>query len=140
MYRRRQQGSALVVAIFVITVMAVMAAALIKINWSQSDTTTREVLGARAWLAANSGIEWGLNRLFPIGDPSAIGACDNTNPPFANTADFHDCRITVGCKLVDVTYDGETVSQYHLESTGSCGSGIFEVQRIQETWAKRLKP
>ncbi|ELR66327.1 MSHA biogenesis protein MshP [Photobacterium marinum] len=133
MYRRRQQGSALIVAIFVITVMAVMAAALVKINWSQSDTTTREVLGTRAWFAANSGIEWGLNRLFPVGDPNVTGRCDNSNPSFSN---FHNCQVAVSCQAIDV----DSVIHYHLESTGSCGSGAIKVQRTQEVWAKRLKP
>jgi len=140
MFRSKQQGSALIVAIFVITVMAVMATALMKINWSQSDTTTREVLGTRAWFAANSGIEWGLNRLFPIDDGSTVQVCDSDAQFLPVSADkFHHCRASVTCEAITVATSAGSAMHYKLESTGTCGTGKNKMVRVQEAWAKDLK-
>ena len=71
---RKQQGGALIVSIFVIVVMSVMAAAMIRIDWSSQDVTTKEVLGTRAWFTAHSGNEMMLNALFPPGNTEANAA------------------------------------------------------------------
>ncbi|MGF1758515.1 MSHA biogenesis protein MshP [Photobacterium sagamiensis] len=139
MFRSKQQGSALMVSIFVITVMAVMAMGLMKINWSQSDTTTREVLGTRAWFAAHSGIEWGLNRLFPIDDGSTVSLCAASADFPVATENFHNCRASVICEAFTVPTSAGNVTHYKLESTGTCGTGKHQMVRVQEAWAKELK-
>ncbi|MCD9464364.1 hypothetical protein [Photobacterium phosphoreum] len=133
---RSQTGSALVVAIFIITVMAMMAAAMIKINASQAVTTTQEILGTRAWFAAHSGIEISLNKLFPIGDPNQMLACEAVAAEIP-LVDFKGCRVTVEC----AEFSGnstETTRRIQLRSTGRCGSGQYQVARQQQVWVKGL--
>ncbi len=67
MFYSKQRGSALIVSVFIITVMAAFAAAMIRIDWSGQDMTSREVFATRAWFAAHSGNEYVLSKLFPLG-------------------------------------------------------------------------
>lgn len=135
-----QTGSALVVAIFIITVMSMMAAAMIKINASQAVTTTQEILGTRAWFAAHSGIEISLNKLFPIGDPNQMLTCEAI-PTQIPLVDFKGCRVTVTCDQFSAN-DNTVVSadrRIKLSSTGRCGSGQYQVARQQQVWVKGLQ-
>lgn len=133
---RSQTGSALVVAIFIITVMAMMAAAMIKINASQAVTTTQEILGTRAWFAAHSGIEISLNKLFPIGDPNQMLTCDVISNQIP-LVDFDGCSVTVKCDQFSGD-SAETTRRIQLRSTGRCGSGQYLVARQQQVWVKGL--
>ncbi|MDD1782207.1 MSHA biogenesis protein MshP [Enterovibrio sp. ZSDZ35] len=135
-----QRGSMLVIAVFAMTAMAALGAALMQINWSQKDTTTREVLGTRAWFAANSGTEYAMVRLFPLEKnpnlPSA-GACETANAviPFTSKG-LLGCSAKVTCETL-----GTAPSvQYRIESRGECGSGSHKVVRVQESWARGIAP
>ena len=128
-----QTGSALVVAIFIITVMSMMAAAMIKINGSQAVTTTQEILGTRAWFAAHSGIEISLNKLFPIGDPLQMLTCKDI-PTQISLVDFNGCSVTIECKQHSV----EPMRRIQLRSIGRCGNGQYQVARQQQVWVKGL--
>ncbi|PSW40891.1 MSHA biogenesis protein MshP [Photobacterium phosphoreum] len=132
---RSQTGSALVVAIFIITVMSMMAAAMIKINASQTVTTTQEILGTRAWFAAHSGIEISLNKLFPIGDPNQMLTCDVISHQIP-LVDFDDCKVSVECD--EFVANDDAKRRIQLRSTGRCGSGQYQVTRQQQVWVKGL--
>ncbi|MDD1829234.1 MSHA biogenesis protein MshP, partial [Photobacterium sp. ZSDE20] len=61
-----QQGSVLVVAVFVIVVMGFLATSLVQVQWSNHDTLTRKQLGTQAWLLAHSANEWALTQVYPL--------------------------------------------------------------------------
>nr|WP_269808689.1 MSHA biogenesis protein MshP [Enterovibrio nigricans] len=118
-----------------------------QINWSQKDTTTREVLGTRAWFAANSGTEYAMTKLFPLAtDPAATDteavvarqACNTLTvagkPINFSAAGLNGCSATVGCDVV-----AGDVEQYLITSKGQCGSAQFGVVRVQESWAKGVE-
>ncbi|PSW10216.1 hypothetical protein C9I98_25250 [Photobacterium sanctipauli] len=138
MFYSKQRGSALIVSIFIITVMAVMAAAMIKIDWSSQDTTSREVFATRAWYAAHSGNEYMLSKLFPLGETSSKPEyCkDYTGELEPSLFDCHALILT--CTKHE--YGGAETQKYkyQLEATATCGTGAFETTRTQETWAKDL--
>lgn len=54
---RRQRGVALITAIFIITVLAALGAFLVQVTFTQQATVTGSVQGARAFFAAQSGME-----------------------------------------------------------------------------------
>ena len=134
---RKQQGGALIVSIFVIVVMSVMAAAMIRIDWSSQDVITKEVLGTRAWFTAHSGNEMMLNALFPPGNTEANAAACVTSTAFAPVNNYN-CRATVNCTQNTVSRAGSTIATFYLESTATCGSGKLQVTRTQEAWAKDI--
>jgi len=53
------RGFALPTAIFLVVVLALVAAAIISISVLQNSSTSLDVLGARAYQAARAGAEWG---------------------------------------------------------------------------------
>ena len=138
-FRRHQKGSMLIVSVFTITALAALGAALMQINWSQTDTTTREVLGARAWFAANSGTEMAMAKLFPLqesADDVRVADCVGitAEKPIFSVAGLKGCSVSVTCEVI-----GENeLAQYRIESRGECGSGHLKVVRVQESWAKEL--
>ena len=56
----QQQGSMLVIAIFIIVVISLLAASLSRILSSTADSVANEVYSAKAYYAADSGMEYGI--------------------------------------------------------------------------------
>ena len=72
------RGSAIMVALFVIVIVGLLAAALSRLLLDSSEKVTVEVLGVRALMAAQSGLEQGFYQLYPNGiwqaeQPDAAG-------------------------------------------------------------------
>ncbi|MDP1681219.1 MAG: agglutinin biogenesis protein MshP [Burkholderiales bacterium] len=55
----RQKGFALVTGIFILVVLAGLAAAMVTISTSQHTTVAMDIQSMRAYQAARAGIEWG---------------------------------------------------------------------------------
>ena len=58
--RRRQGGFSLVAALFLLVVLSGLAVFIVRVSAAQAQTTTLALLGARAFHAARSGIDWGV--------------------------------------------------------------------------------
>lgn len=127
----RQQGSALIIGVFVITVMFLLASALINIVEDGDTGLTQEVWGTRAFAAANSGADAALAKLFPLN--GNIGTClapDVWTPP--DVTGFHACSVELSCK----EYTVDTVIQYRIKSKAVCESGETRVSRQVEVEAR----
>lgn len=59
---RRERGVGIVTAIFLLVVMAGLAAAMVSMYTSQQATSNLDLAGARAYQAARAGAEWGMFR------------------------------------------------------------------------------
>ncbi|OLQ80457.1 hypothetical protein BIT28_17160 [Photobacterium proteolyticum] len=140
----KQRGSALIVSVFIITVMAGFAAAMIRIDWSGQEMTSREVFATRAWFAAHSGNEYVLSKLFPLGqkasDPDACsqGGSSDSKTYSVDASLFQCQKVTVVCTRFKYGSDSQSAYKYQLESSATCGNGKFATTRTQETWAKDL--
>ncbi|MGY5452044.1 MSHA biogenesis protein MshP [Agarivorans sp. MS3-6] len=132
----KQRGSALVIAIFVIVVMALISAGLTVMFQDTSRNAAWDVLGSRANLAANSGLEQALSELFPLNAAAdAKGLCSNVSGASTLNGDgFANCRVSVTCNSNDISQLDARF--FELEATGSCGSGEVIVQRIQRVQAR----
>ncbi|MDH5904099.1 MSHA biogenesis protein MshP [Vibrio splendidus] len=134
-----QQGSVLVVAIFVIVVMGFLATSLVQVQWSNHDTLTRKQLGTQAWLLAHSVNEWALTQVYPLtvspaASTSVSTVCSNLNSNQVSSGMSTICTVgELTCSQIG-TLDG--VGFFKIESTAICGSGINQVQRIQEVWVR----
>ncbi|MCL1089007.1 MSHA biogenesis protein MshP [Shewanella profunda] len=126
-----QGGSALIIGVFVITVMFLLASALINIVQDADTGLTQEVWGARALAAANSGADAALAQLFPLnGD---VGVClvnSSWTPP--NVVGFHACSVTLTC----TAYTADPITQYRINSKAVCESGDTRVSRQVEVEAR----
>lgn len=141
----KQKGNLLIMSIIVMVVIGYLSLNLLKVETSNHDTVSKEVLGTQAWFLAHSGAEWGLVQLFPLGQAEADDSiCDEKEPLREHFPDMlldnSGCRTApqVTCKKTEASYHGETIQYFQIKSTATCGSGINEVTRIQEVWAKGI--
>ncbi len=133
---KHQRGNILMIAIFSIVALAALGVGMLKMSWSQSDTTTRDVFGTRAWFAAVSGTEFALARLFPLVtipgvNPKPICESKPNETSFVSEG-LKGCSVFVTCQKVG----SDPYLQYFIESRGECGKDEFKVVRVQETWAR----
>ncbi|MGL4747118.1 MAG: MSHA biogenesis protein MshP [Shewanella sp.] len=131
----RQGGSALVIGIFVITVMFLLAAALINIVEDADTGLTQEVWGTRALAAANSGADAALAQLFPLNAaanviPTCASVSSSWTPP--DVVGFHACSVSLSC----TSYAAGAVTQYRINSKAVCESGETRVSRQVEVEAR----
>ncbi|WP_261894341.1 MSHA biogenesis protein MshP [Vibrio cyclitrophicus] len=137
-----QQGSVLVVAVFVIVVMGFLATSLVQVQWSNHDTLTRKQLGTQAWLLAHSANEWALTKVYPLTVSPAVStsvsaACGNLNSNQVSSGMSTICTVgELTCSQIGTL---DRVGFFKIESTAICGSGINQVQRIQEVWVKEVE-
>ena len=83
---KNQNGFTLVQAIFILVVLGLLGAVMVRLIGVQSSTTTFALQGARAYQAARSGLEWGAaravagtpcNGIMVIGNFNVAVVCNN---------------------------------------------------------------
>jgi MSHA biogenesis protein MshP len=132
----KQKGSAIVIAIFVIVVMALLGAGLLKILSSSAESVAYEVIGTRAYAAAQTGAQWQLLEVFPH-DTGTRTACKGSivEPDFSNVEGLKGCYATVTCDDGGV-FDG--ITYYIIESKGQCSVGSVITSRTVKLEARSL--
>jgi MSHA biogenesis protein MshP len=121
MFRSRQRGVGLIAAVFLIVVVAALAVAIASLVRSNSNSFARDVLSYRAFLAADSGAQLALNRVFaPVGAPS----CATRTYAFTQTG-LEGCRAIVTCSALVVA--GQ--QRYDVESHGRCTTATDVAER-----------
>lgn len=127
---RKQQGSALVIAIFVIIVMTLLGTALVRMLSTEAETVAYEVIGTRAFQAAQSGMQWQLQQVFPLDNQNIACPFITTTKDFKNSGNdgrgLKNCEAELSCSSFTHT-DG--ITYYQLESTGICKVGDVETSR-----------
>ena len=121
----RMRGSALMIALFVIVVMALLAAAMGRFLVDSSEKNTVEVRSVRALLAAQSGLEIALYQLFPnrpTAPPSDRCSLVQEDPRQFSNPGLVGCEVKVSCREVPVTYNNQPSTGYRLQSVGQCGT------------------
>jgi len=127
----KQQGSSLILALFVIIILTLLGGALMRMISTSSETVSQEVLGTRAYMAANSAMQAELQLLFPF-NVTASNTCDLTfidKPYDLQTAllddipGLYDCTAKTSCETYHTGSDG--TKYFRITSTGECGSGVM---------------
>lgn len=132
----QQRGSALVIALFIIVVMALLVGAMSKLLSASSESVSYEVLGTRAFFAAQSGMERTLSLLYAL-DQATLTDCP-TLPvvmDFSSVAGLEQCTAVPGCTPAASTTE-TGVTHFYLTSTGRCGTnGVSSSRTIEmEVW------
>jgi MSHA biogenesis protein MshP len=125
----KQKGSALVLAVFVIVVVTLLGAALVRMMSSNAETIAYEVIGTRSLQAAKAGAQKKMSELFPLlpNNGQCLGAVEYD---FSAIKGLENCKaIDVSCGL-DATVNG--ISYYTITSTGECDVGdVFTTRKIE---------
>ena len=91
-----QRGFSLVSAIFLLVVLAALGAAMVTFSAAQNQSLAMDILGSRAYQAANAGIEWAAYNIASApgaGKAPVTIATPGTNALDGNLAPF---TVTVG--------------------------------------------
>ena len=135
----RQQGSMLIMAIFMIVVLTLLVSALGRVLSSSSQTTAVEVRATRALMAAQSGLEYYFYAIDKYRDkaehPDKCGtpttSSEEITLDLSEMSGFEQCSVTVSCKLVETPTPG-SISSYEIKSTGTCGQALTENNSAQD--------
>jgi MSHA biogenesis protein MshP len=127
MFPSRQRGSALMIALFVITIVALLAAAMSRFLVDSGEKNTFEVRGVRAQMAAESGMEVGLYQLFPNrtkNDANPVQVCEGKGQwreiTFTAGSGLEQCKAKVECVPTTITFGAKPITRYQLTSIGLC--------------------
>lgn len=145
MYRNRptpiclqQRGAALAVALFVLLIVGLLGLTLVRALNDTATAVASDVLGTRAQLAAQSGVQGLMTEIYPLNASLDTSVCPTrvgNEPPVVRTYTFattglQQCRATVRCNQLQLTspYNGTHV---RVISEGSCTGGNL-------TFSKRI--
>ncbi len=115
--RSRQQGLGLIMAIFLVTVGALMALVMATFLELSQGQVVQEFQAARAMAAAESGLQRELNRLLHANSDAA--SCAASQPTLTNyvVAGIAGCSSSLSCTLQNI--DG--TDYFTLVAEGRCG-------------------
>ncbi len=135
--RKYQKGSALVIAIFVIVVMSLLGSALVRMLNAEAETIAYEVLGTRAFQAAQTGLQVKLSELFPLGGTS--GSCDaDVNVNLSVIEGLENCDVERAECSIDTPIPVDGITYYTIISEGQCDFGGVITSRTLEVKARTL--
>jgi len=123
---RKQQGSMLVIALFIIIVISLLAASLSRILSSSADGIANEVYNAKATYAAESGIELGMYKA--LVESKCLAKFDWD---IKNYNGLDNCKVNIECNVID-----SDLSLYYLKSTSICDGGKIVAQHEVEAEVK----
>ena len=105
----RQRGMSLIVALFLIVVIALLAAFAVTVGSSQRQSNTLDMMADRALAAARSGSEWAAHRAF------TGNACEASRVLALNEGALRGFRVTVECTggpAASNAYDIRSVAEF----------------------------
>ena len=126
--RRKQQGSGLILVIFMLVVVIGLVGFVANRNQERDSVQLlASVIGARAEMAARSGAQIEISRFYQTDNTGSchLGAPQTIN---YNGDGLDQCSVTVVCNGIGVMDTGAVVRQ--LVSTGQCTVGQWTLQRV----------
>jgi len=124
--RSSQGGAGLVMAIFLITVMALIVSTIAQLQQTTGEAEALDIQSTRAYYAAESGAQLAMT-LQDEGEGCGFGS--RTFDGFSNG--LRDCEADVKC--TDLSTQEKV---FRIESHGQCGSGADLASRTVEVLAR----
>ncbi len=107
---QRMRGATLVTAIFLLVMLSVLGVAMVTLATGQQASSALDVQGARTYLAARAGAEWGVFQV-----TRAVGACSSATLAMPSDTSLKGISVTVLCSAVN---DAATAStRYSVKAT-----------------------
>ena len=114
--RRRQKGVSLIAGIFLLLLMAGLAAGMATVMSTAHVNSAADIGGARAYQAARAGAEWGMYQLDPNATGAGLPAC------VSGTAPIPGHTVPVTCSSQDYTEAGRNIRIYRIVSVARANS------------------
>ncbi len=125
----RQRGAGLPVALFVITVLALIVVSMAQQQESAGSAVGQQILSQRAFYAAESGAQVAVTEALNGGACGSVPASVNYTQ-----AGLNGCSASLSCSSVQADIDGDSTLErvFTLVSTGQCGAGAETAFRTVE--------
>lgn len=131
---RRQRGVSVLMAVFLLLLMATLAAGMVTIVSTSNVNMAADIGGARAYQAARAGAEWGMFQLDPNAQASALPDCVNGAPPIPGHA------VNVTCQSWDTTEGGRQIRIYRISSRATAnGVKAPGIERLVEVTVEKCR-
>ena len=108
---KKQQGASIVIAIFLITGLALLATAAVQMVSTGQQSISQEITSVKAYFAGQSGLQWGMYQAI-YATPTATNSITFSNSGLSNT--------TATITFSNNTIDGNTY--YQISSNGQYAS------------------
>ncbi|TVP57684.1 MAG: hypothetical protein EA349_06040 [Halomonadaceae bacterium] len=125
----KQQGVGLPMAIFLITVMALLVTTIAQLQQTSGETAALDILSTRAFYAAESGAQLAMTQFLAGGE----AVCQSVGPFTFSEAGLANCSAIISCEFF-ASPELEPVIQ--VVSEGRCGSGNEQTFRTVEVLAQ----
>jgi MSHA biogenesis protein MshP len=119
---RRQSGFVLVLAVFMIVMLASIAAYLLTISNLQVQTAAQDELGARAYQSARTGIEWGAYQVLRAPAQAFATACaaGSSTQTIALAGQLAGFSVVVACQAGAAQTEGANTFRAYSITATSC--------------------
>lgn len=123
--RKHESGFSLVTAIFLLVVLASLGAMMVTFFTVQQQSSTKDVLGSRAYQAARTGIEWAALGVTQTAAGSLWGGCATGATFAAGTlgGTLAPFSVAVTCTSAAFTEGTGTIHIYDITSTATGVNG-----------------
>jgi MSHA biogenesis protein MshP len=111
--RPQQCGISIIAGIFLLLLMAVLAAVMANMVSTSHVNMAADIGGTRAYQAARAGAEWGMFQLDPNAQNAALPACVNGTPAIPGYA------VAVNCVAQNYTEAGRQIRIYWITSVAT---------------------
>jgi MSHA biogenesis protein MshP len=112
---RRARGFSLVLALFIIIVVALLGVVAVRLGAGEQQTVSLRILGDRAVEAARTGIEWGAYRALDL------NTCSSGSLSLSEGA-LAGFTVTVGCAATTHAQSNGTYHVYEIDSYAESGT------------------
>ena len=129
-----QRGVGLPAAIFVITLLSLIATAIYQLVAQNAQTYQEQINLTRAFYAAESGAGFAMNALFSPEDYPLYSGRPESCADFPRTYEFtvaglNQCSATVSCESINIA----SVVYLTLTSVGSC-DGVSRIVQLRTSY------
>lgn len=132
--RSRQRGVSIITGIFLLLLMASLAAAMVSVISTSHVIIAADIGGSRAYQAARAGVEWGMFQLDPNAQAAALPACVNGSPSIPGHA------VNVTCQSWDTTEGGKQIRIYRISSLATAnGVKAPGIERLVEVTVEKCR-
>jgi MSHA biogenesis protein MshP len=111
----RQAGFALVAAMFVMIIIAMVIAAMMRMAGNQHGTNSLAIQQARAYQSARAGLDWA------IAQAVGAGSCVGSTPINMAGSSLAEFTVTVTCNASTYSDNGAALNIYRLTATAQNG-------------------
>ncbi len=122
---RKQQGAGLPIALFIITVLALLVVGMAQLQQSASNSVSLQIQSQRAFYAAESGAQLAVRNVL---DGNSCGVL--VSPVSFSATGLTGCSAELSCESVPANTGGSGGNiVFTISSSGQCGAGADRAVR-----------